>query len=62
MKSSTIAKTFAIAAVTALALGIAPPANADDNGCFNASLQGKFVFKEFGFIVSPAALSGRLVW
>jgi len=57
MKRSTIAKTFTIAAVTALALGIAPTANA---ACFNFSLQGTFVYKESGFVVSPAAVAGPL--
>ena len=38
MKRSTIAKTFTIAAVAALAVGIAPTANATDRGCTNATL------------------------
>jgi len=42
MKRSTIAKTFTIAAVTALALGLAPTAKAADKGCTNATLQGTF--------------------
>ena len=42
MKPSTIAKTFTIAAVTVLALGLAPTAKADDKGCTNATLQGTF--------------------
>ena len=32
MKSSTIAKTFTMAAVIAVALGISPTAKADDKG------------------------------
>jgi len=48
----TIAKTFAIAAVTALALGIAPTANAQDKTCSEATLQGTFVYTSTGFIVA----------
>jgi hypothetical protein len=48
----TIAKTFAIAAVTALALGIAPAANAQDKACSAATLQGTFVYTSTGFIVA----------
>jgi hypothetical protein len=59
MKSSTIAQTFTIAAVTALALGIAPTANAQ--ACSNPSLQGTFVFKGVGVIVSPASVAGPFV-
>lgn len=58
MKSSTIAKTFAIAAVTALGLGIAPTANAQNKACSNASLHGIFADKDTGFITSPPALAG----
>ena len=56
MKNSTIAKTFTIAAVTALALGIAPTANAQ--ACSNSSLRSTFVFNGVGFIVSPATVAG----
>jgi uncharacterized protein YdeI (BOF family) len=58
MKSSSIAKTFAIAAVIALALGIASTANAQDKGCSNASLQGTFADKDTGVITSPPAVAG----
>jgi hypothetical protein len=53
MKRSTIAKAFTIAAVTALALGIAPTANAYDKGCSNATLKGTFAEKDTGFITNP---------
>ena len=36
----TIAKSFTIAAVTALALSVAPTAKADDKGCSNLSISG----------------------
>ena len=60
MKSSTIAKTFTIAAATALALCIAPTANAQvaQRGCSNASLNGTFAYTGTGTIVSPAAFAG----
>lgn len=57
MKPSIIAKTLTIAAIAALALGIAPIANAGE-ACSNPSLQGSFVFKGVGFIVSPATVAG----
>jgi hypothetical protein len=58
MKRSAIAKTFTIAAVTALALAIAPTAKADDKGCSNATLQGTFAFTSTGFITSPPPIAG----
>jgi hypothetical protein len=58
MKSSTIAKTFTIAAVAALTLGLAPIANAQGVACSNASLRGTFADKDTGFITAPAALAG----
>jgi hypothetical protein len=57
MKRSTMAKTFAIAAVTALALGIAPTARAQNKGCNNATLQGTFAYTVTGaFVAAPAPL------
>jgi hypothetical protein len=58
MKRSTIVKTFAIAAVTALALAIAPTANADDKGCSNASIRGTFAITTTGFAVAAPAPAG----
>jgi hypothetical protein len=60
MKRSTIAKAFTIAAVTALALGVVPTANAHDKGCSNTTLKGTFGHKSTGFITAPAALAGPL--
>jgi hypothetical protein len=51
MKHSTIAKKFAIAALTTLALSVSPAAKADDKGCSNASLYGTFADKDTGFII-----------
>ena len=59
MKRS-IARTFTMAAVTALALAISPTAKADDNdkGCSNATLQGTFAYTSTGFITAPPAFAG----
>lgn len=54
----TTAKTFTIAAVSALALGIAPAMSAADKGCSNASLQGTFAYTGTGFVVTPVARAG----
>jgi hypothetical protein len=50
MKRTTIAKTFTIAAVAALALAAAPTANADNKGCSNATLKGTFSDRDTGWI------------
>src|SRR6185312_7245221 len=52
MTHSTIAKSFTIAAVTALALSVAPTANADDKGCSNLSLIGTFAVTTTGYAVA----------
>jgi len=57
MKDS-IAKTFTIAAVTALALSVAPTAKAA--GCSNATLNGTFVYKGTGAILTPAEIAGPI--
>ena len=59
MKRRTLAKTFAIAAVTAIALGLAPTAKADNyKGCSNASLKGTFSHMGTGFVTAPPAMAG----
>jgi len=58
MTSSTIAKTFTIAAIAALAVCIAPTASAQNLGCSNASLNGTYAYTGSGTIVTPAALAG----
>jgi hypothetical protein len=60
MKRSTIAKTFTIAAVTVLALGLAPTAKADDKGCTNATLSGTFAQKGSGVITAPPSIAGPM--
>ena len=61
MKSSTIAKTFTIAAVAALTLCMAPAANANDKGCSTANLQGTFAYTSTGSIAAPPELAGPFV-
>lgn len=57
MNNSTIAKTFTIAAIAALALSVAPAATAANKGCSNASLTGTFAFTTIGsFVAAPAPL------
>jgi len=57
MKCS-IARTFPMVAITALALATSPTAKADDKGCSNATLQGTFAYTSTGFITAPPAIAG----
>ena len=52
MKRSTIAQTLTLAAIAALALGLAPTAKAANKGCSTASLKGTFAYTSTGFIVA----------
>jgi hypothetical protein len=52
MKHSTIAKIFAFAAVSAIALSTAPAAKAENRGCTNASVLGTFAYTSTGYIVA----------
>jgi hypothetical protein len=54
----TKAKNIAIAAVAALALSIAPGAQAADKGCSNASLSGTFGYTATGALTAPPSLAG----
>lgn len=48
-------RNFTIAALTALALSIAPAAKAADKGCSNATLRGTFADRDTGWIyLAPA--------
>lgn len=58
MKRTTIANTFVITVAMALALGIAPTAQADDKGCSNATLKGTFAYTNTGFLTAPPAQAG----
>ncbi len=58
MKLSTIAKTFTMAAVTALALGLSPAAKAQDRGCSNATMHGTFAYTSTGAIATPPEIAG----
>jgi hypothetical protein len=57
MTRSTIANTFAIAAVASLALGLAPSAKADDKSevatCSDATIKGAFARTDQGFVIPP---------
>jgi hypothetical protein len=53
-------KTFALAAVTALALTVAPVAIAENKGCSNASIKGTFAHMATGFETAPPAIAGPL--
>jgi hypothetical protein len=52
------AKTLTIAAVAALALGIAPMAQASNKGCSNVTLKGTFAYTSTGVITAPPDLAG----
>jgi hypothetical protein len=58
MKYSTIAEAFTIAAATALALAVAPAADAQDKGCTNATITGTFSQTGTGFVTAPASMAG----
>ena len=60
MTRNSIAKTFAIGAVAALALGLAPLAKAERKECSVANLEGSFVRKDTGFVTAPPANAGPL--
>jgi hypothetical protein len=61
MKRSTTGKAFALAALAALALTVAPMAKADNKGCSNATIKGTFAHMATGFETAPPALAGPLV-
>ena len=58
--NSTTTKAFTIAAVTLLALAVAPMAKAADKGCSNATLRGTFVHTASGFEIAPPAIAGPI--
>ena len=58
MKSRTTAKTFALAALTALAMALAPATKAADKGCSTLTLMGTFSRHDTGTILAPAAIAG----
>jgi hypothetical protein len=60
LKRSTIAKTFAIAAIAAVALSIAPAARAADKGCSYVSLMGTFSRRDTGTVLAPATAAGPI--
>ena len=53
MKRSNIAKTLAIGAVATLSLGLASIVKAEPKECSVATLEGGFVRRDVGFVISP---------
>jgi len=53
MKRSSIASTFAIAAVAALAPGLTPLAKAEGRTCSNATIKGAYARTDQGFVTLP---------
>jgi hypothetical protein len=51
-------KTLMVTAITALALGIASTAYADDKGCSNATIGGTFAYTSTGSIAAPPEIAG----
>jgi hypothetical protein len=60
MTRSRTAKTFAIGAVAAFALGLAPTAKAERKECSVATLEGGFARKDTGFVMAAPATAGPL--
>jgi hypothetical protein len=58
IKRSPIAKTFAVAAVTVFAIGMAPTSKGADKGCSNVSLNTTFAYKSVGSLVAPPEVAG----
>ncbi len=56
MKYNKITNAFKIAAVAAIALAMAPTAEAQATGCNNAMLRGTFVYTLTGFSTNAAAM------
>jgi hypothetical protein len=55
MKRTLIGHLFTVTLATALAVGIAPKAQAADKGCSNATLTGTFAYSNTGFFTAAAA-------
>jgi hypothetical protein len=58
MIMKNIVRTFTIAAVTTIALALAPTAKADDKGCSNATLRGSYAQIGTGVITAPPDQAG----
>ena len=55
MKRTIIRNMFTVTLATALAVGLAPTAQAADKGCSNASLTGTFALTNTGFFIAAVA-------
>ena len=60
MTRNSIAKTLAMGAVAALALNLAPLAKAERKECSAATLEGSFVRRDSGFVITPPGVAGPL--
>jgi len=58
MNRTILGKSFTIAAVTVLALGLASAVKAESKGCSAATLKGTFSQKGTGVVISPPAFAG----
>ena len=58
MKRSTIAKTFTLAAVAVIALGMSSAAKASDKGCSVNTLRGSYAQTGSGVITAPPDQAG----
>jgi len=58
MKRSTIAKTFTLAAISVIALGMSPTVQASDKGCSNATLRGSYAQNGTGAVTAPPDQAG----
>ena len=61
MKRSITAKAFTIAAITALALALAPMAKAQGKPCSNATLKGTFADRDTGTIIGVGPYAGVIL-
>jgi len=60
MKRNAIGKAWTLAAVTALALALAPVARAEGNPCSKATLHGTFSQRGTGVIIAPPSIAGPM--
>jgi hypothetical protein len=58
MMKRNFARTLTVTAITALAMGIASTAYADDKGCSNAMVRGTFAYTSTGSLVAAPAPLG----
>ena len=62
MKRSTITKTFTLAALAALGMGLAPTAKAADKGCSAVTLMGTFSRHDTGTVLASPGGAGPVAF